>query len=54
MNGEVVVSRSSSHIAHNPFFDGPHSDLLSLLPFGALCAVMYFVGTNKLLKARTS
>ena len=30
--------------AHNPFFDGPWSDLLSMLPFLALCVFLYFVG----------
>ncbi len=30
--------------AHNPFFAGPWSDALSLLPFAALCATLYAVG----------
>jgi len=35
--------------AHNPFFDGPNSDLLSMLPFAALCIFLYLVGRDKLL-----
>jgi hypothetical protein len=35
--------------AHNPFFNGPHSDLLSLLPFALISVVLYFIG-----KARNS
>jgi putative OPT family oligopeptide transporter len=35
---------------HNPFFEGPHSDLLTLVPFGALCGFLYFVAREKLLK----
>jgi len=38
--------------AHNPFFDGPNSDLLSLLPFAALCVFLYFVARGKLLAPR--
>jgi putative OPT family oligopeptide transporter len=30
--------------AHNPFFDGSNSDLLSLLPFALLCLMLYLVG----------
>ena len=37
--------------AHNPFFDGPWSDLLTLLPFLALCVFLYFVGREKWLKS---
>jgi hypothetical protein len=33
--------------AHNPFFAGPSSDLLSMLPFLALCVFLYFVGREK-------
>ena len=35
--------------AHNPFFEGPQSDALSLIPFALLCAFLYFVGREKLL-----
>jgi hypothetical protein len=30
--------------AHNPFFDGPSSDFLAMLPFAALCILLYLVG----------
>jgi hypothetical protein len=36
--------------ARNPFFDGPWSDLLSTLPFLALCVLLYLVGREKWLK----
>src|SRR5258706_3124681 len=29
---------------HNPFFEGPHSDLLGLIPFVILTIVLYLVG----------
>jgi putative OPT family oligopeptide transporter len=35
--------------AHNPFFEGPHADALSTLPFIALCIFLYLVGRDKLL-----
>ena len=40
--------------ANNPFFNGPHSDLLALIPFAVLCVLLYFVGRDVLLapKAR--
>jgi putative OPT family oligopeptide transporter len=30
--------------AHNPFFAGPYSDALSVIPFVIICGVLYFVG----------
>jgi putative OPT family oligopeptide transporter len=30
--------------AHNPFFDGPYSDALALLPFAAILAALYLAG----------
>jgi len=38
--------------AHNPFFDGPSSDLLAMLPFVALCVMLYLVGRDVLLAAK--
>jgi len=38
--------------AHNPFYGGAHADLLSLVPFGALCGFLYFVAREKLLAPR--
>jgi len=40
--------------AHNPFFAGPYSDLLSLLPFAVLCILLYLVGRDVLLAPRKS
>jgi hypothetical protein len=33
--------------AHNPFFEGPRSDLLSLLPFLLLAAYLLWVGIRR-------
>jgi hypothetical protein len=35
--------------AHNPFFNGVNADLLALLPFTALCPLLYLVGRDILL-----
>ena len=40
--------------AHNPFFNGPNSDLLALIPFLVLCVLLYLVGRDVVLKARPS
>jgi putative OPT family oligopeptide transporter len=40
-------------MAHNPFLNGPYSDLLALLPFAVLCALLYLVGRDVLLVARS-
>ena len=37
---------------HNPFFAGPWSDVLSLLPFLVLVVILYLVGREKLLAPR--
>jgi uncharacterized oligopeptide transporter (OPT) family protein len=39
--------------AHNPFFAGPSADLLSLLPFALLTALLYLVGRELLLAGRS-
>jgi len=38
--------------ASNPFFGGPHADLLALIPFVALAAFLYFVGRERILANR--
>ncbi len=38
--------------AHNPFFNGPHADLLALFPFAILCVLLYLVGREVLLAPR--
>jgi hypothetical protein len=37
---------------HNPLFEGPYADLLSLLPFAAITALLYLVARGRLLGAR--
>ncbi len=51
--GAVVFDRFDAQttrwaLAHNPFFDGPNSDLLSLIPYVLLCGLLYFVGREKI------
>ncbi|MGI8820482.1 MAG: OPT family oligopeptide transporter [Chthoniobacterales bacterium] len=36
----------------NPFFNGPNSDWLSMIPFTALCVLLYLVGRDVLLATR--
>jgi putative OPT family oligopeptide transporter len=38
--------------AHNPFFDGPHANLLALIPFAGLCVMLYFVAREKWLSPK--
>jgi len=40
--------------AHNPFYNGPYADALTLLPFAALAVLLYFVGREKLLASRVA
>jgi uncharacterized oligopeptide transporter (OPT) family protein len=35
--------------AHNPFFEGVNSDLMSLIPYAVLCGILYLVAREKLL-----
>jgi putative OPT family oligopeptide transporter len=37
-------------LEHNPFFSGPYSDLLGLIPFFILTLLLYLVGRERLLK----
>jgi hypothetical protein len=39
--------------AHNPFFNGPNSDLSSLIPFIILCVLLYLVGRDMVLRPRS-
>ncbi|HEV8578023.1 MAG TPA: oligopeptide transporter, OPT family [Thermoanaerobaculia bacterium] len=36
----------------NPFFEGPYSDLLSLIPFAVLCLLLYLAGREIILASR--
>ncbi|TMP98275.1 MAG: oligopeptide transporter, OPT family [Verrucomicrobia bacterium] len=38
---------------HNPFFNGPNSDLLALIPFIILCVLLYLVGRDVVLRPRS-
>ncbi len=38
--------------AHNPLFEGPNSDLLSMIPFLVLCTLLYLAGREKFLAAK--
>jgi putative OPT family oligopeptide transporter len=40
--------------AHNPFFNGPNSDLLALIPFIILCVLLYLVGRDVVLAPRAA
>ncbi|MDB6170313.1 MAG: oligopeptide transporter protein [Verrucomicrobia bacterium] len=47
---ERVDSRLNAwSTAHNPFFAGPNSNALSMIPFVILCALLYYVGREVLL-----
>src|SRR4029077_8378219 len=35
--------------ANNPLFEGPWSDALSLIPFAAICLILFLVSRGKLL-----
>jgi putative OPT family oligopeptide transporter len=39
--------------ASNPFFSGPNSDLLALLPFTVLCVMLYLVGRDVLMAVKS-
>jgi uncharacterized oligopeptide transporter (OPT) family protein len=39
-------------VAHNPFFSGEYADLLSLIPFAAMCLFLFLVAREKLLKPK--
>ena len=39
--------------ARNPFFNGPNSDLLALIPFIILCVLLYLVGRDVVLRPRS-
>lgn len=39
--------------ANNPFYAGPYCDLLSMIPFTILCVLLYLVGRDVLLAAKS-
>ena len=38
--------------ANNPFFEGPWSDALSMIPFAAICLILFLVSRGKLLATK--
>ena len=48
--GKVDSNLTKWATAHNPFFAGPNADWLSLLPFVALCALLYLVAREAILR----
>ena len=52
--GDVNRSLEEWATAHNPFFAGPSSDLLSLIPFVAISLLLWAVGREMLLKPTKS
>ena len=49
---DAALSRWAT--AHNPFFEGPWSNGVSLLPYAGLCGLLYLVGRGKMLNSRAS
>ncbi len=52
--GVPGVNKLDDHLqkwstAHNPFFEGPSADLLSLIPYVLLCGFLYLVAKEKFL-----
>lgn len=39
-------------VAHNPFYAGAYADLLSLIPFAAMCLFLFLVAREKLLRPK--
>ena len=49
-NTDAALNKWAS--AHNPFYEGPHSDLLSMIPYVLLCGFLFLVAREKLLAPR--
>jgi putative OPT family oligopeptide transporter len=49
---EFDAALNTWSMAKNPFFNGPNSDLLSMIPFAVLCIYLYGVGREKWLRTR--
>jgi len=50
--GDFDSKRAAWAEAHNPFFAGANADLLSLLPFVGIMALLYLVGRGKVLAGK--
>jgi putative OPT family oligopeptide transporter len=49
--GQLQTSIEEWSKAHNPLFEGPYADVLSLMPFAAICALLYAVAAPKSARA---
>ena len=52
--GEFTERITNWSTRNNPFFDGPAADVLSMLPFLLLVALLYLVGRETILRPKTS
>jgi putative OPT family oligopeptide transporter len=52
MMGDVNGRLEAWSTAHNPFFNGPHADLLSMIPFLILSVLLYLTGRELVLAGR--
>jgi putative OPT family oligopeptide transporter len=46
MMEDMLAKIDAWSMAKNPFFGGPHADLLSMVPFTLLAAMLYFIGSR--------
>jgi hypothetical protein len=49
--GNIDAALTNWATARNPFFAGPYSDWLALLPFAALCGYLFLVARGWLLRS---
>ncbi|MCX6951686.1 MAG: oligopeptide transporter, OPT family [Verrucomicrobia bacterium] len=50
--GQFDAALTKWSTANNPFFEGPNSDALSMIPFLVICVFLYLVGREKLLSPK--
>jgi len=48
----ITQGIQEAQTANNPFFAGPYANVLSLIPFGILCVLLYLVGRDRLLTSK--
>lgn len=51
LGGNLDAALTNWATARNPFYAGPYSDWLALLPFAALCGYLYLVARGRLLRS---
>jgi hypothetical protein len=59
MNGYPALASFNSNIGkwateNNPFFEGPYSDALTLIPFAIICVLLYLAGREIILAGKKS